>query len=255
MRTELPVTAVHDEGETCVARVPIFRGLDPAQQSTVAAYARPTAVRRGELLHSAGDELGRLFVVHTGRIKLVHGWPGGREHLLRVAEPGDYVGEHAFLTGERPDYRAEALTDARLCVFAHADLARLVAGYPAIALELVRSLSDRAADAERRVALTGVEVDARLADYLLELPVLPRRPAATPARPGRPERDVRGTTPTADAPVVRLPLTKKDVAAYLGTTPESLSRALARLQQAGLIEADGSRIRLLDVDGLAQWRA
>lgn len=247
MRTQLPLTVVHQPGETCVSRVPIFRGLDPEQQATVAGYARPTTLRRGELLHSAGDALGRLFVVHTGRVKLVHVWPGGREHLLRVAEPGDYVGERSFLTGEAPDYHAEALTDARLCVFAHADLARLVATYPAIALALVRSLSDRATEAERRVAFTGVEVDARLAQYLLGLL------GPSGADPG--PRAAPHASGGSRAPVVRLPLSKKDVAAYLGTTPESMSRALARLQKAGLIAADGPRIRLLDLDGLADWRA
>lgn len=225
--TDLPTDTA---GTTCVSRVPIFGRLDAAQQAAVAGFARPVHVARGDLLHAAGDELGRLFVVHSGRVKLVHVWPDGREHLIRVVEPGDYVGERAFLTGERTDYHAQALSDAQLCVFAHADLERLVATYPGIALALVHSLSDRAAEAERRVALTGVAVDARLARYLLDL-----------ADPG------------GSDPVVRLPLSKRDVAAYLGTTPESLSRALARLQREGVIAVDGRRIALSDVDRLADW--
>ena len=50
--------------------------------------------------------------------------------------------------------------------------------------------------------------------------------------------------------VVALPLPKKDIASLLGTTPESLSRAFARLVRDGLIETRGSQVRIVDTDGL-----
>lgn len=207
-------------------RVPIFAGLAADQQDAVASFARPTRLARGELLHLAGDDVGRLFVVHTGSVKLVRVAPSGRERLLRLAEPGDVVGEHSFLTGEAPEYYAEATEDAQLCVFRHADLAGLVAEFPAIALEMMRSLSARLADSERLLGLGAADVPARLAAYLLTLPYLPGP----------------GTR-------VRLPLAKKDVASYLGTTPESLSRALTRLQQSGAVTPSGETLTL-DVEFL-----
>lgn len=224
----LPLTDAHPGGQSCVARVPIFAHLSGAEQDVVAALARPVQLARGEVLHHAGDAVGHLVVVHTGRLKLVHTAPSGRTHLVRVAEPGDVVGEHAFLTGARPDADAEALTDARACVFAHADLGRLLTTYPAIALGLLRNLSRRLDDAERRLSLSAVEVRARVASHLLDLP------------------SERG----AAAHRVRLPLTKKDTASYLATTPESFSRTLARLQRDGLIAVRGDVIDLLDAEGL-----
>ena len=218
---ELPLTVLHRNDENCVRRVPIFSGLSAAQQDAVAGYARPTSLARGELLHVAGDDVGRLFVVHTGSVKLVRATASGRERLIRVAGPGGVVGEHPFLTGERPEYYVEATADARLCVFRHADLAGLVQAYPVIAVEMMRSLSERLADSERLLALGSADVGARIAAYLLGLPTLPGP----------------GTR-------VRLPLTKKDVASYLGTTPESFSRAFARLQQAGAVTPDGDVLAL-----------
>ena len=225
---QLPIIEVHQQDDLCVRRVPIFNALDGDQQRAVASLAEPVFLAKGEMLHAAGDQVARLFVVHTGRIKLVRSSASGRERLLRVAEPGVVVGEHAFLTGEPPEYFAEAATDARVCVFTHSDLDTLVATYPRIALEMMRSLSDRLTGAEHLLSLERADVGARLADYLL----------------GLPEQGPAGER------YVELPLAKKDIASYLGTTPESLSRALARLQGAGAIEVSGEQIRILSFDSL-----
>ena len=222
---ELPVIESH---ASCVARVPIFARLDAAQQADVSRLARPVSLAAGALLHGAGDKMGQLFVVHTGRLKLVRPTPGGNDRLIRVAGPGDVVGAHAFLTGERPDHYVEALEDSRLCVFDHAELGRLVAAHPAIAVAMLRSLSERLTDAERRVARASVDVPARLSGYLLGLPTETLNGLAR----------------------VTLPLPKKDIASYLGTTPESLSRAFGRLQDEGLLTIDGPLVTLLDPDGL-----
>lgn len=221
--SERPPAGAHG----CVSRVPIFAGLTPDQQAVVGRLARPTLLRRGEFLHHAGDPLGRLFVVHSGRVKIEHATESGRRRLLRVAGAGDVVGEHALFTGAAPDYDAEALDDARMCVFGHPDLERLLADYPGIALAMLRSMSDQLEDAQRRLALAALDVPDRLADFLLDLPLLP----GTGVR-------------------VRLPWPKKDVAAYLGTTPESFSRALERLTAQGLVRVDADIVTLVDAEGL-----
>lgn len=226
--TLLPLVETHG---SCVSRVPLFSGLDADAQQAVGVYARHSHLTRGQLLHSPGSDLARLFVVHSGRVKVVHVTAGGFERLLRVAEPGDSIGEHAFLTGQRPDTYVEALQDSSMCTFRHRDLTRLMASHPTIGMQLLRTLSTRLSEAERVLSHHSVGVPARLADYLLELPS---------------QRGPHGV-------VVEWPLSKREVASYLGTTPESLSRALARLASLGLVAADSRRSTiLLDVDGLQQ---
>ncbi|MEO7587938.1 MAG: Crp/Fnr family transcriptional regulator [Arachnia sp.] len=223
---ELPVLQTHD---TCVSRVPLFAPLDAAAQDAVSGFAHPIHITRGELLHGPGSALAQLFIVHSGLLKVVRLTAGGMQRLVRLAEPGDVVGEHAFLTGERSDVYVEALQDSSVCTFQHRDLTHLMALHPDIGLQLLRTLSLRLDKAERSLSQNAAGVPSRLADYLLDLPM---------------RRGPRGA-------VVTWPISKRDVASYLGTTPESLSRALARMEAEDLV-APGTRRStiLLDVDAL-----
>ena len=209
-----------------MARVPLFQGLSREQQWEVAEVARPVQVARGECLYGAGDDVSQLMVVHTGRLKISRVSHDGREQIVRVLEPGDFVGESAFLTGERPDHFATALERGSMCVFRHRDLERLVTAHPSIGLRMLQGVSRRLSETEERLAaVTSVDVGARVARYLVELPA----------------------TREGGVAVVRLPLAKKDIASLLDTTPESLSRQLTRLQESGVITQEGSRtVRLLD---------
>lgn len=214
--------------DLCVSRVPIFNKLAPADQERVAALAQPVRFIAGELVadeHSAP----RLLVVHQGRLKTHRLNKDGSEQLLRVLGTGDFTGESGVLTGQPSSKRISALDDGMACSFTHEALIGLLRSRPQVALRMLATVSGQLEHAEDRLAaLTSTDVTTRLAAYLLDLP---------------------GTTRDGRT-VVRLPLAKKDVASLLGTTPESFSRALNRLAQAGLIEVDGPEIAISDPAGL-----
>lgn len=229
---QLPIRDITEHDDNCVRRVPIFSSLSTAQQDIVATMARPQLLTAGEYVHQPGERTGKMFVVHTGEIKLSRTLPTGRKHLLRVARPGETLGEHAYLTGSSALEEAQAMSEVRLCVFVHDDLTKLLEQYPQIAHRMLRSLGDRLAQTEHRLTLSSQSVDVRIADYLLQQPV------------------IRRETSTAVGMQVRLPLSKQDVASLLGTTPESLSRALARLRKQGVLTVEDDVVTLLDPDEL-----
>lgn len=198
----------------------------------MATVARPQILSAGELVHGAGERTGKMFVVHTGEIKLSRTLPSGRKQLLRVARPGETLGEHAFLTGNSTLEEAEARSQTRLCVFVHEDLTKLIDQYPNIAHRMLRTLGDRLAHTEHRLTLSSQSVDVRIADYLLQQPLIRRGPV------------------TNGIMRVQLPLSKKDIASLLGTTPESLSRALSRLRNKGFLTVDDDIVSLLQPDEL-----
>ena len=228
------------DGDLCVARVPLFRGLTPEQQREVAGFLRPAEVDAGEQLYSAGAGVAQLMVVHTGQVKISRTTLSGHEQVIRVLGPGDFIGESTFLTGSRPDHAAEALVPTRLCVFRHAELGRLLEKHPSIGLRMLQGVSRRLEETEARLAsvMTG-DVRSRVADYLLSLQAVP----APDAR-------------AAGAVDVILPLAKKDIASLVSTTPESLSRQLRRLTDDGVIAQPArDRIRILDAAALGAHSA
>lgn len=224
---ELPIRDITEYDDNCVRRVRIFSGLTAQQQDLVATMARPQLLTRGEFVHGAGERTGRMFVVHTGQIKVSRTLPSGRNQLLRVVQPGDTLGEHAFLTGNATLEEAETLEETRLCVFFHEDLTSLIQSYPDIARRMLQTLGDRLAQTEHQLTFNSQSVDVRIADYLLQQPL------------------IRNEVSETGVLQVQLPLSKKDIASLLGTTPESLSRALSRLRSKGMLTVDDDIVSLL----------
>ena len=204
----------------CVSRVPIFAGLSEDEQREVHTVARPRRFEGGEIVYAEGDPTASLLVVNTGRLRLTRSNSEGAEQLLRVLEPGDFIGVESFLTGAHPGHSAIAMGDAVVCEFRHADLGGLLGSYPEIGAAMLAALAEQLSRTEERLVSQTLEpVERRVADYLLNLPA-----AADP-------RGLR----------IELPLTKKDIASYLGTSPESLSRSLRALADAGIIATEGAR--------------
>ena len=136
----------------------------------MAGLARPVTAAPGEALYQQGGPLAPLIVVHRGLVKLTRVTPDGRERVLQVMEPGDFVGEASLLSGGRPDHSAIAVTEVTLCTFRHEDFGGLLVGHPQIGFEMLGALSKRLADVQDKLEQTGQEVGSRVADYLLGLP-------------------------------------------------------------------------------------
>ncbi len=204
----------------CVSRVPIFAGLAAGEQREVHDVARPRQVPDGDVVYAEGGPTASLLVVNTGRLRLSRSTSDGAEQLLRVLGPGDFVGVESFLTGAHPGHTATAMGETLLCEFRHEDLGGLLRTYPEIGAAMLATLAEQLSRTEERLTAQALEpVERRVVGYLLDLPARPHE---------------RGL-------LLELPLTKKDVASYLGTTPESLSRSLRALADAGVIETVGAR--------------
>lgn len=226
------------EGDLCVARVPVFQGLGRPEQMHVAEFARPVKIARGESVFTPGATLSQVMVVHSGALKVSRVAFNGQEQVLRVARVGDVVGEREFLTGRGTTDLVTAVEDTQMCVFDHADLAEIFRTYPDIGERMLRSLSDRLASVERLLAaITSSDVAARVAAYILGLPQTPSNQPGVGQTRGR---------------WVKLPMAKREVASYLGTTPESLSRRLSDFVSGGLIAMDGAKIQILNAPALEE---
>ena len=200
----------------CIDRVPIFASLSREERMEIVEIASSRSFEKGDMVYSAGDEGGTLFVPHVGRVKLFRLNANGKEQMLRLVVPGEFMGELSLFSSLPLTDNAQALEATTMCVLQGDLLKGLMAKYPSIAFKVMDELSRRLEKAENLIeAISLSSVTKRVAQALLEL------------ADGKKE--------------ILLPMTKGDLASQLGMTQETLSRKLAALQDEGLILLKGHR--------------
>lgn len=213
-----------------LARLPHFAGLERGLVERVAACTRPRTLRAGEAVFQAGEACEGFFVVLAGAVKLYRLSPEGREQVVHRVGPGRSFAEAAlFNIGRYPVHAAAAATPTELLLVEGTSFLALFRGEPRLAQGMVGSLCQRLLTLVGRVEeLSLTSAAARLAHHLLRLPA-------------------RGS---GERLAVELAGPKKDLAAELSMTPETLSRLLRRFTERGLLEGRGRRLVLRDPDAL-----
>ncbi len=216
------------EEAPCAAKIEIFRQLDLESLKKVSALAVHKNLEKGTMLFSPENSPG-LYLLSQGRVKVYSLSETGKETLLRVLKEGDFVGEEAlFGTGETLTY-GEALTPVRVCLIPRNAFLDLLNRYPSISLKLLEKMNRRLQALTRQTALdSGSQVKKRLIRYLLDLSI------------------------AQESQKVTLSLSGRELAQFLGTTPETLSRRWTLLEKEGLIEKKGKQVQLLDPEGLEE---
>ena len=105
-----------------ISQVPLFGGLDDAQQVSLQQKMGHTTLRRGETLFDEGDLGDRLYIVTEGKVKLGHTSSDGRESLLAVLGPGEIIGELTLFDPGPRSTTATAVSPASLLYLEHEDL-------------------------------------------------------------------------------------------------------------------------------------
>ena len=188
----------------------------------------------GQALFHEGDPVTRVFTLTRGVLKLYKLLADGRRQITGFLFPGDFLGisvddEHAF--------SAEALEDSRLCWFPRSRFDDFVAEQPAMERELYRMAAHELAAAQQQFVLLGRKMASeRLASFLVML----EERSEGPGGPG--------------LGIVRLPMSRSDIADYLGLTKETVSRVISALKRARVIRLQAlDAIQILDRDALRQF--
>ncbi|NLL30212.1 MAG: Crp/Fnr family transcriptional regulator [Clostridiales bacterium] len=214
----------------CVSLVPIFNHLEEEQMIEIMKMARSTSYKKGEIIYYAGEESDSLYIVGRGKIRIYRLSESGKEQLVRILSPGDFTGELALFNQSIHDSYAEAMEKTNVCTIKGSDIQKILLKYPSIALKILGEFSRRLEKSEKQTTLFATEkVERRIAIFLSEYI----------------------DNNEGESMEVTLPMSKKDLASYLGTTPETISRKLRSLEDEGYIkQKSGRKIEILDLDGL-----
>jgi CRP/FNR family transcriptional regulator, anaerobic regulatory protein len=219
--------------ETCVARaLSICSAMRTESLGRLAVASASRRVRAGEVFLSEGDAASHFFKIIEGAVKVYKLMPDGRRQITGFLAAGDLLG---LAINDAYAYNAEALTPAIVCTFPRRQLERLLDEFPQMEKRMLAMASNELAAAQEQMMLLGRKTaHEKIASFLL-------------MRATREERLGR------NGGVVRLAMTRTDIADYLGLTTETASRVFTILKRRGWIELkSGNKVVLSDRDALGE---
>jgi CRP/FNR family transcriptional regulator, cyclic AMP receptor protein len=211
-----------------LSMVDVFESLPEEELEKLSRLARDASYERGEVLPEPQEGGEKLYVLKEGRVQLYVELPNEGEMTLSVVEGGSIFGEIAVAGQESGKVRARALMPSIVCTLKTEILEQLIERHPAVALAIVRMLSERLRQAEVRLAELGhKQVRARLASLILRLS----------ASEGIVSREgIR----------IETPYTHEQLSTMIGARREAVTKALKELKEKGAVEVVKRRIHLRD---------
>ena len=216
-------------------RVPLFSELDDPELERIAQVAIPRQFPDDTRVFHEGDPGDACFIVRTGSCRVTREHPDGRAITLANLGPGAIFGELAMLDGEARSASVEATEDTDLLALPASDMRALIRENPGMAEKLVVALTRRLREANERIARQSFQtVPSRVAGVLDQL--LAEDRVAPTMRDG-----------------VTIRLRQSDLAQLAGTSRESVSRFLATLERAGVVQVGRGRVTILEPERLGSY--
>jgi CRP/FNR family cyclic AMP-dependent transcriptional regulator len=213
---------------TILQSLSLFKGLDNETLHELAKSTRHREFQAGEVICYQGDPGSTCHIIIRGKVRVFLVGEDGRELSVRILVSGEIFGEMALLEGLPRSANIETLEETQTLELAHDALLDCLRKSPVLALNLLQDLSARlrssTVDAEELALLT---VDERLTRQLHKL------------------AEWSGVT-VADGVRIMVPMTQQELAALIGTSRESVNRALVRLRRQGRVRLEKGWIVLLD---------
>ncbi len=207
---------------TVLKAVPLFAGFPEEQLRTLASVVTRRSAPRGSVIMAAGDQIDSLYIVISGRLKVMMSDSDGKEVILSLIGPGEFFGEMGLIDDSPRSASVVTIEPCELLSISKRDFKTCLAENFDMAMAVMRGLVRRLREADRKIgSLALLDVYGRVARLLLDM-----------------SEDVNGQK------MVTKRLPKQDIAKMIGASREMVSRVMKDLQMGGYIETRGSTIIL-----------
>jgi CRP/FNR family transcriptional regulator len=205
--------------------------MEHEELETIQSVTKSSCYKKGDYIFREGERSETLFIVHEGLIKLSKLNDEGKEQIIRLLFPGDFFGQFALLQNSNHYANAEALEQTTICSIEKAGFLDTLGKNPTMALHFINALNNRLFLADEWMSLLSLmEVEKRLARVILLFIE---------------KVEVKNNE-------FLLPISKKDLASLIGTTPETLSRKLLSFAEQKIIAVKQRRVQVVDIQKLKQ---
>ena len=208
-------------------QVPLFEGLGDEQLDAIALVTITRRFDKHQVIILAEEEGDALFIISSGQVKVSIVSEDGREVILSLLGTGSVFGELSLLDGKPRSANVVATENTDLYMLRRSDFLQLVYKVPQIAVGLLAELAARLRKTDRKIGgLALLDVTSRISETLLQL------------------ADEHGTE-TDDGVLLKSRPTHQQIANMSGTTRETVSRVLKRLEKQGYISTEGRTITIV----------
>lgn len=211
-------------------RSQLFCGLPQEHITEIEKIAVDKHYNKGEVIFYDGDEGIGFYLLISGSVNVYKLSAEGKEQILHIVKEGDTIGAVPVFSGKSFPANARAISASHLLFFDKRKFIQLITDKPNLIMNILALLSARLREFTLQVEnLSLKEIPGRLASYLLYL-----------------------SQEQENTDLVKLNISKVQLANLLGTGPESLSRALGNMKTKKIIEEEDSQIRLINRPLLAE---
>ncbi len=204
--------------------VPLFSAFSETQLTTLLNYVQHKSYPRNVLVMQAGEETDSLYVILSGKVKVLIPDENGREVILSMMGPHDFFGEMGILDDQPRSASVATLEPCELLRLSKAGFINCLKENSEVAMLVIRNLVRRLREADRKIeSLALVDVSGRVARLFMDL-----------------AEEVDGRLVVLRAPP------KQEIARMVGASREMVSRVVKELHDRGLIRAERRRIVILD---------
>lgn len=219
---------------TCPARDhSVFAELQPLQVDTLTTTKGCRTYSKGEIIFYSDTTPSGLFCVHHGTVKIYKVGRDGKEQTIRLAGQGDIIGYRSLISGEKYMAFASPLEEAQLCHIPKDIFFGLAEKSAGLSTRVMKLLADELRTAEQKLMeMAQKPLRERLAETLLIL------------------KKTHGVQ--RDDVTLNITITRTELANIVGTATESVSRALSKMKEEGIIDVPGRKIMILNHRALVE---
>lgn len=207
-----------------MATIPLFQNLSEQALSMLQGILQEKTFARMDNIFAEGDESEGFYILITGKVKVYKLSLEGKEQILHIAGAQELLGAVSAFAGTPYPAYADAIEKTQALFFPRKEFLRLIKQEPSVVMNIMANLSMRLQHFTRMIEnLSLKEVPGRLGAYLLYL-----------------------CKKTACSDTVEMDISKGQLASFIGTSPETLSRILKKMSDKKILEVKARKVKLLN---------
>ena len=210
--------------------VPIFSELNNDTLEKISKLGIRKAFKKDSVVLFEHETGSALFVIVEGKVKVSRVSDDGKEVILTILGDSDFFGEMAILDGLSRSANVTAMEDSELFIIQRSEFLELLQNHPEVSVALLQELTQRLRSADMKIkSLSLKDAEGKVATVILQL------------------ADDVGMIKQGTVEIEKLPF-QHDLANMAGTSRETISRTLHTFAKKGLVELDGSKLRIMNYE-------